>query len=458
MRWLAISTIFISQKTAFAAPGKDVQEFQDSRKLLNLDEKLIKHYLLENEIVGSQFESVIHSAVKRMTMSSQINQESGETTTETNSDDVIEYDVLFNQDKQPIGDSVGLSVRESNEAFGDDYIFDDDVIGNLTERAVEDRWKLRLTYCQKTQTCTCGQKYILDKEGQTGAISSNPTTTNYRPNSNCLWTIEAPKNFTILVRFREFHVEREDVCGFDYVMVYTGNLQHINHPKKNGTVNAEGVFCGSQKFPQNVGNDDWADKTSLIPTSDSGDGTLNRTMFTDQWVDLKSRHVGITLVSDSDTEQTGFVLEYMTVPIADTSVPSNVNAFFDYIQEQMLSKISDNLLSTPEMIEFQEQKVNKTITRLHKASKKPCFFLKDLVVPETIIDEVISTDTLTGYSNPLINLIGHTHGKCRKYHGRAWKRRFARLNKYLNDVKTSALSQDQPQESSPQPAKDESNL
>ena len=34
--------------------------------------------------------------------------------------------------------------------------------------------------------------------------------------------------------------------------------------KKNGTVKAEGVFCGSQKFPQNVGNDDWADKAGFL--------------------------------------------------------------------------------------------------------------------------------------------------------------------------------------------------
>ena len=34
--------------------------------------------------------------------------------------------------------------------------------------------------------------------------------------------------------------------------------------KKNGTVKAEGVFCGSQKFPQNVGNDDWADKRGEV--------------------------------------------------------------------------------------------------------------------------------------------------------------------------------------------------
>ena len=77
----------------------------------------------------------------------------------------------------------------------------------------------------------CGQKFVLDKEGQSGAINSNPNMKKYPPNSNCLWTIEAPKNFTILARFREFHVEREDVCGFDYVMVYTGKIENLNHPK-----------------------------------------------------------------------------------------------------------------------------------------------------------------------------------------------------------------------------------
>ena len=61
----------------------------------------------------------------------------------------------------------------------------------------------------------------------------------------------------------------------------------------------------------------------------------------------------------------------------------------------------------------------------------------DLLVPESIIDEVISVDTLTGYVNPLTSLITYTHGKCRAYHARAWQRRFARLNKYLNDNNSS---------------------
>ena len=34
--------------------------------------------------------------------------------------------------------------------------------------------------------------------------------------------------------------------------------------KKNETVKAEGVFCGSHKYPQNVGNDDWADKAWFL--------------------------------------------------------------------------------------------------------------------------------------------------------------------------------------------------
>lgn len=57
-------------------------------------------------------------------------------------------------------------------------------------------------------------------------------------------------------------------------------------------------------------------------------------MFGD-WVDLKSRHVGITLVSDSDTEQSGFVLEYMTVPKVDNTPPADVTLFFNFIQQQV---------------------------------------------------------------------------------------------------------------------------
>ena len=42
----------------------------------------------------------------------------------------------------------------------------------------------------------------------------------------------------------------------------------------------------------------------------------------------------------------------------------------------MLTHINDNPLNTPEIIEIQEQKVNKTIARLHRARQKECFVLK----------------------------------------------------------------------------------
>ena len=83
-------------------------------------------------------------------------------------------------------------------------------------------------------------------------------------------------DYTILARFEKFAIEREDVCGFDYVMMFTGEMRYLHQQNHNNTVRSEGVFCGSIKYPQNVGNDDWADKTALIPTADSGDDTLNR--------------------------------------------------------------------------------------------------------------------------------------------------------------------------------------
>ena len=51
----------------------------------------------------------------------------------------------------------------------------------------------------------------------------------------------------------------------------------------------------------------------------------------------------------------------------------------------MLKKISENPQNTPEMIEIQEQKVNKTIARLHQASNKSCFFLKGILSQYNII-------------------------------------------------------------------------
>lgn len=92
-------------------------------------------------------------------------------------------------------------------------------------------------------------------------------------------------------------------------------MEFLNQPNHNQTVQSHGVFCGSIKYPQNVGDDDWADKTVLIPTSDSGDDSLNRTFFNGHWTDLQAENAGIIFVSDSDTQHTGFELQYKVVPL-----------------------------------------------------------------------------------------------------------------------------------------------
>ena len=110
---------------------------------------------------------------------------------------------------------------------------------------------------------------------------------------------------------------------FQFILqIFSGKMAYLNQPNHNLTVHSHGVFCGSIKFPQNVGDDDWADKTVLIPTSDSGDGSLNRTFFSGQWTDLHSENAGVIFVSDSDTQHTGFELQYRVVPVMQAGVNS----------------------------------------------------------------------------------------------------------------------------------------
>ena len=42
------------------------------------------------------------------------------------------------------------------------------------------------------------------------------------------------------------------------VQIFSGKMEFLNQPDNNLTVHSHGVFCGSIKFPQNVGDDDWA--------------------------------------------------------------------------------------------------------------------------------------------------------------------------------------------------------
>merc|ERR1712176_29412 len=304
---------------------------------------------------------------------------------------------------------------------------------------VEDRWRMRLTTCQKKNTCSCGGKYIADPNAE-GMIHSQEEL-NYKPNMNSIWTIEAPEDYTILVRFGKFAIEREDVCGFDYVMMFTGEMKYLHQQSHNDTVRSEGVFCGSIKYPQNVGNDDWSDKTALIPTADSGDDTLNRTMFNGQWVDLESRNAGIIMVTDSDTQHAGFALQYKAVPKNNEVNITTVYDMLEFIHENMLEHIRTNPLNTPELVLLQEHHVNKTIARLHRATTKKCYDLKDNTIPTKIQNNVKTTKTITGYFDPLLDFVVVTHKKCRSKHRYAWRKRFNKLGNFISEATASIQMQ-----------------
>ena len=292
-----------------------------SKKKLNIPSEMVIGYLNDNNLDSGSFDKIAYSPGTP-----------------------LDYSGGSRKSKKP---SFSPWTNETDELTDDELIFKAN-----KGAGVEDRWRMRLTTCQKKNTCSCGGAYIASPNRE-GLINSQEEA-SYQPNMNCIWTVEAPEDYTILVRFGKFAVEREDVCGFDYVMMFTGEMKYLHQQSHNDTVRSEGVFCGSIKYPQNVGNDDWADKTALIPTADSGDDTLNRTMFNGQWVDLESRHAGIIMVTDSDTQHAGFALQYKAVPKNNDVNITSVADMLDYVHVKMLEHIRTNPLNTPELILLQE--------------------------------------------------------------------------------------------------------
>jgi len=268
---------------------------------------------------------------------------------------------------------------------------------------------------------------VLNENQLEGEIKSQNGKT-YKANSNCIWSIQAPKNYKILAKFKYFSIEREDVCGFDYVMLFTGKIDNLN----SDGAKSEGVFCGTMNAPQNVGDDDWKDKALLIPSQDTNDGTLNRTMFENKWQDLGSRHAGLIFVSDSDTQGDGFVLEYKAVPIIKDVDIEHITNFYNYIHMKMLNFIRHD--ESQELSLIREEKVNKTIARLHRGVNKKCFSLSKNQVPLQIQQDAKLVDSITGYFNPLMKAVTASHTKCRTRHQHAWNRRLERLGFYISDV------------------------
>ncbi|BHF63126.1 Bone morphoproteintic protein 1 [Sparganum proliferum] len=58
-----------------------------------------------------------------------------------------------------------------------------------------------------------------------GNISSPDYPNNYPPNSNCIWRIEVPVGFSVLLTFESFDLEEETDCRFDYLEIFDGSSE-----------------------------------------------------------------------------------------------------------------------------------------------------------------------------------------------------------------------------------------
>ena len=71
-----------------------------------------------------------------------------------------------------------------------------------------------------------------------GIIQSPVHPDNYFHDSNCTWTIQAPANMAIEIKFNKLELEAHQNCRYDYVGVYDGPL--INETQLIG------MYCGNQ--------------------------------------------------------------------------------------------------------------------------------------------------------------------------------------------------------------------
>ena len=89
---------------------------------------------------------------------------------------------------------------------------------------------------------------------------------NYEPNLHCIWLLTARSGHKIHLRLKEFDVENEKLCGYDYVMIRDGN---------NSTAPLLGRVCGqgspgsSREFVSS-GNRMWIEFRTDLTTNKKG--------------------------------------------------------------------------------------------------------------------------------------------------------------------------------------------
>ncbi|KAJ7379470.1 Bone morphogenetic protein 1 [Desmophyllum pertusum] len=115
-------------------------------------------------------------------------------------------------------------------------------------------------------TAVCGAQ--LHSSNNKRQFSSHPNygDDNYKANLHCQWRLTARSGYIIRLRFKEFDVESEKLCGYDYVIVRDGN---------NSTAPLLGRVCGqgspgSAREFVSTGNRMWIQFRTDLTTNKKG--------------------------------------------------------------------------------------------------------------------------------------------------------------------------------------------
>ena len=86
---------------------------------------------------------------------------------------------------------------------------------------------------------------------------------NYEPNLHCIWQLKAQSDYKIHLRLKEFDVEMEKNCVYDYVIVRSGN---------NSTAPVLGRVCGKGTPVEFVSTGDrmWIEFRTDLTTNKKG--------------------------------------------------------------------------------------------------------------------------------------------------------------------------------------------
>ena len=97
---------------------------------------------------------------------------------------------------------------------------------------------------------------------------------NYEPNLHCIWLLTARSGHKIHLRLKEFDVEMEKNCGYDYVIIRDGN---------NSTAPLLGRVCGKGRPVEfaSLGNRMWIEFRTDLTTNKKG-------FIAEYWTSLKT--------------------------------------------------------------------------------------------------------------------------------------------------------------------------